>query len=29
MTGLWDRLQVQLEGLAPEDLRIGPLAARL
>jgi AraC-like DNA-binding protein len=29
LTGLWDRLQVQLEGLAPEDLRIAPLAARL
>lgn len=29
LAGLWERLQVQLEDLAPEELRIGPLAARL
>ncbi|MGA0845681.1 MAG: helix-turn-helix domain-containing protein [Luteolibacter sp.] len=26
---LWQRMQVQLESLAPEDLRVGPLAAKL
>lgn len=27
--GLWQRLQVQIEKLAPEDLRVGPLAVKL
>lgn len=27
--GLWQRMQVQLEKLPPEDLRVGPLAAKL
>jgi AraC-like DNA-binding protein len=29
LTGLWERLQAQLEELPPEHLRIGPLAKKL